>query len=89
MNDFPLQRFLTRALVLERPTLLVVGEGPISQDIAAVLIKCQQNFAVLRGNLGGCRWLLVVGRGQKPGWQCSWLGFANDWRPELISSCPT
>jgi hypothetical protein len=42
-----LQRFLTRALVLERPTLLVVGEGPISQDIAAVLIKCQQNFARL------------------------------------------
>ncbi len=66
MNDFPLQRFLTRALVLERPTLRVVGEGPISQDIAAVLIKCQQNFTVLRGNLEDRRWSLVVGRWQKP-----------------------
>jgi|HubBroStandDraft_4_1064222.scaffolds.fasta_scaffold540748_2 hypothetical protein len=65
LNDFPLQRFLTRALVLERPTLLVVGEGPISQDIAAVLIKCQQNFAVLCGILEDCRRPLVVGRWQE------------------------
>ena len=36
LNDFPLQRLLTWALVLEEPTLLVVWEGSITQDIAAV-----------------------------------------------------
>src|ERR1700722_15792446 len=30
-------------MVPERPTLLMVEHGPISQDIAAVLIKCQHN----------------------------------------------
>jgi hypothetical protein len=40
----------------ERPTLLIVWEGPITQDIAAVLTKCQQNFSVFGG-------IVAVGKG--------------------------
>jgi hypothetical protein len=44
LNDFPLQ-IRNLGPVFERPTLLVVWEGPITQDIAAVLIKSQQKSA--------------------------------------------
>jgi hypothetical protein len=56
VSDFPLQGFYDLGPYPERPTLLMVWEGPITQDIAAVLIKCQQNSAVLGG-------IVVVGKG--------------------------
>jgi len=36
VNDFPLQGLTTLGPQLVRPTLLVVWESPITQDIAAV-----------------------------------------------------
>jgi len=47
----------------ERPTLLIVWAGPITQDIAAVLTKCQHNFAVYseirHSSLVDSRWLTL------------------------------
>jgi hypothetical protein len=69
VSDFPLQGFTTLGPYPERPTLLMVWEGRITQDIAAVLIKCQQNSAVLGGIVvvgQRGRWSFVAGRWLKP-----------------------